>query len=120
MDITDFGTARFRAGYVVGNLLPYGFIGMAVGRASYNVTAVADISQCTPSGSTTICNDFPFANSVGQNNALLWGYSVGAGLDWALTPNIFVRGEFEFVQFAPLSNIAATLSTGRVGAGFKF
>src|SRR5262249_17049054 len=29
----------------------------------------------------------------------------GAGLDWALTPNIFARGEFEFVQFAPISNI---------------
>ena len=39
LDLTDFGTARARAGYVVGNLLPYGFIGMAVGRASYSVTS---------------------------------------------------------------------------------
>jgi opacity protein-like surface antigen len=37
LDLTDYGTARGRAGYVVGNLLPYGFIGMAVGRASYSV-----------------------------------------------------------------------------------
>jgi hypothetical protein len=41
-------------------------------------------------------------------------------LDWALTPNIFARGEFEFVQFAPISNIAVSVASGRVGAGFKF
>jgi opacity protein-like surface antigen len=45
---------------------------------------------------------------------------IGAGLDWAPTPNILVRGEFEFVQFAPISNIAVSVATGRVGAGFKF
>jgi site-specific DNA recombinase len=42
------------------------------------------------------------------------------GLDWALTQNIFVRGEFDFVQFAPISNISLALIGGRVGAGYKF
>ena len=55
-----------------------------------------------------------------KTTPLLWGYTVGAGLDWALTPNIFARGEFEFVQFAPISNIAVSVASGRVGAGFKF
>ena len=50
----------------------------------------------------------------------LWGYSVGAGLDWALTPNIFLRGEFDFDQFAPISNVQLNLVSGRVGASFKF
>jgi outer membrane immunogenic protein len=113
LNLTDFATARGRAGYVVGNFLPYGFIGMAVGRASYSVTT------------TTLYEDdssglLVFPNSTGQTNALLWGYTVGAGLDWALTPNIFARGEFEFVQFAPISNIAVSVASGRVGAGFKF
>ena len=69
---------------------------------------------------TATCQNFLFLNSAGQNNAVLWGYTVGAGLDWALTPNIFARGEFEFVQFAPISNIAVSVASGRVGAGFKF
>ncbi|MGA8651822.1 MAG: outer membrane beta-barrel protein [Xanthobacteraceae bacterium] len=132
LNLTDYGTARGRAGYVVGNLLPYGFIGMAVARASYSVTTVADVTEgkavngnidysCAGTGlSTPTCQDFSFFNSAGQNNALLWGYTVGAGLDWALTPNIFVRGEFEFVQFAPISSIAVSVASGRVGAGFKF
>jgi outer membrane immunogenic protein len=132
LNLTDYGTARGRAGYVVGNFLPYGFIGMAVGRATYSVSTVTDVTQgstvngavdysCAGTGlSTPTCQDFFFANSVGQNNALLWGYTVGAGLDWALTPNIFVRGEFEFVQFAPISSISVSVASGRVGAGLKF
>ena len=97
----------------IGNLLPYAFIGMAVGRASYSVNTASLVQQT----SNNIVQTF---NSAGQTNALLWGYTVGAGLDWALTPNILVRGEFEFVQFAPISNIAVSVATGRVGAGFKF
>jgi outer membrane immunogenic protein len=140
LNLTDFGTARARAGYVVGNFLPYGFIGMAAGRASYSLSTVADIAQFTPGTGTAplnpfsclgggtvvfpnnggLCQNFPFSNSAGQTNALLWGYTVGAGLDWALTPNIFARGEFEFVQFAPITNIAISVASGRVGAGFKF
>jgi opacity protein-like surface antigen len=140
LDLTDYAEARFRAGYIVGNLLPYGFMGVAVGRASYSVTTLADVAQFTPSGApflvpnytcigtgggvtlnaAGLCQDFPFSNSVGQNNALLWGFSVGAGLDWALTQHFFLRGEFEFVQFAPISAINLALFSGRVGAGYKF
>jgi outer membrane immunogenic protein len=133
LNLTDFATARGRAGYVIGNFLPYGFLGIAVGRASYSVSTFADVTQtsnkngvadfsCAGSGNGAgaNCQDFFFFNSAGQNNALLWGYTVGAGLDWAITPNIFARGEFEFVQFAPISNIAVSVASGRVGAGFKF
>jgi hypothetical protein len=35
-------------------------------------------------------------------------------------PNVFLRGEFEYVRFAPLSGIVASITTGRVGAGVKF
>jgi outer membrane immunogenic protein len=140
LDLTDYGEVRFRAGYVVGNLLPYGFIGMVVGGASYSVTTEADVAQFTPgtgpapinpfsclgtggmSGNsvTGVCQDFPFFNSAGQNNALLWGYSVGAGLDWMVTPNIFVRSEIDFDQFAPITNISMWIFSGRVGAGYRF
>jgi outer membrane immunogenic protein len=127
LDLTDFGTARGRAGYVIGNFLPYGFLGMAVGRASYNLATRAVLQQNTIANPTfpyvdngTTCQTFFFSNSAGQSNAVHWGYTVGAGLDWALTPNIFARGEFEFVQFAPVTNISVSVASGRVGAGLKF
>jgi opacity protein-like surface antigen len=91
---------------------------MAVGMGSYSISTHVDL-QCAgpPAGE---CLGFPLDPGSSQSNALLWGYSVGAGLDWKLTPNFFLRGEFAFDQFAPISNISLALISGRVGAGFKF
>jgi opacity protein-like surface antigen len=122
LDLTDYAEARGRAGYIVGNLLPYGFVGFVAGRAEYSVSATTD-STCITQANTlnqAECLGYPITASAGQNNALLWGFSVGAGLDWALTQNFFLRGEFEFVQFAPITNILVPIVNGRVGAGFKF
>ena len=124
--LTDYGTLRVRTGVVLGNLMPYGFIGFAAGVANYNVTTLAVVGQssetppfpCTDNGST--CQTFFFSNSAGQNPAVVYGYTAGAGLDWAVTPNVFLRGEFEFVQFAPIASINAFIYTARVGGGFKF
>jgi outer membrane immunogenic protein len=126
MNLTDYSTLRTRAGVVLGNVLPYGFVGFAVGLANYNITTSAVVTQstesppfpCVDNGGT--CQTFFFANSAGQNNALLYGFSAGAGVDWAVTPNIFLRGEFEFVQFTPIVGINPVIYTARVGGGFKF
>ncbi len=123
-DLTDYGEMRGRAGYVLGNVLPYGFVGVVVGMGDYDVSTNVD-ATCTnatsaPYTPTFTCAGFPLTPGVGQNNALLYGVSVGGGLDWALTPNIFLRGELEFVQFAPINSISVSLFNARVGAGFKF
>jgi outer membrane immunogenic protein len=134
LDLIDYTEVRARAGYVVGNLLPYGFIGVAMGRANYSVSAATDVTQtilptstskpdytCAGTGAQTpTCQDFPFSASAGQSNTPIWGFSVGGGLDWALTQNVFLRGEFDFVQFAPISNISLSIISGRVGVGYKF
>jgi outer membrane immunogenic protein len=126
LTLTDYGEARARAGLVLGNFLPYGFVGAVVGGGSYSVTTLADLLQstltppfpCTPNGST--CQFFSFPNSAGQSMALYYGASFGAGLDWALTPNVFLRGEVEYVVFAPIAGITFSLVKTSVGAGFKF
>ncbi len=126
LEITDYASLRARAGWVLGNVLPYGFAGLVIGRGSYSVTTevYGQQNSATPAnfpcalGPT--CVPYDFSNSAGQNGALLYGFSVGGGLDWALTQNIFLRGEFEYVQFAPIANIVASIVSARVGAGFKF
>jgi len=121
MTLTDYAEARARAGYVVGNLLPYGFIGMVIGGGSYNISTRVDVDCQNASGTGSgECSGFPLTPSAGQSNLLLWGYSVGAGLDWAVTPNVFLRAEFDFDQFVPVNNISLALISGRVGGGFKF
>jgi opacity protein-like surface antigen len=118
LSLTDYGEARARAGYVVGSFLPYGFIGMVVGMGSYSISTHVDVTCALPNPGE--CIGYPLNPSSAQTNALLWGYSVGAGPDWAVTPNFFLRGEFDFDQFAPISNISLSLFSGRLGAGFKF
>ncbi len=130
LDLTDYATLRARAGWILGNFMPYGFAGFAVGRASYSVTTLVSGQQstvsppfpnadgtCTPSST---CVNYSFSNSSGQSSALLYGLSVGVGLDWAMTQNIFLRSEFEFIQFAPLANINVSIVGARVGGGLKF
>jgi outer membrane immunogenic protein len=128
LSITDFGSLRARAGYVIGNFLPYGFGGVAIGHGSYSVTAEAFGQQntdtnnptvpCVPNGTT--CANYDSFSSTGKTSAFLYGFSVGGGLEWAVTPNIFLRGEYEFIQFAEIANITAKINSARVGAGFKF
>ncbi len=130
LTITDYGSLRARAGWILGNFLPYGFIGVALGRGNYAVTslvygqqnvssATPPVVPCDPTTEAT-CFDYSFANSNAKNGALLYGVSAGAGVDVALTTNVFVRGEYEFIEFAPVANITANISSVRVGAGLKF
>ncbi len=122
IDLTDYGEVRGRAGFIVGNLVPYGFVGFVGGRADYSVSATTD-ATCIAVANTLIeteCQGFPLTSSAGQSNALLWGVSAGGGLDWAVTRNVFLRGEFEFIQFAPITNISVPVVNGRVDVGFKF
>ncbi len=129
LEITDYASFRTRAGWILGNVLPYGFAGLVVGGGNYSVTSLVTGTQnsatpppygCDPTITPTTCVGLYFPNSTGQNGALLYGFSVGGGVDWAITQNIFLRGEFEYVQFAPIANIVASIVSARVGAGFKF
>ena len=128
LEVTDYASLRARAGWALGNFLPYGFAGLALGRGNYNVTSQVS-GQENPSTPPIVpcntiiaptCVDYSFSNSNGQQGTLMYGFSIGGGLDWALTQNIFLRGEFEYAQFAPIANIVASIVTARVGAGFKF
>ncbi len=127
LEITDYASLRARGGWVLGNFLPYGFAGLVIGRGDYGVTSqvYGQGNSATPAYfacDTTLptCANYNYSNGAAQNGAVLYGFSVGGGLDWALTQNIFLRGEFEYVQFAPIANIVASILSARVGAGFKF
>ncbi len=119
MAVLDYGSLRARAGLVLGNFLPYGFAGLAIGEANTNISANVQDIQCSASAPTS-CTPFSFNASPGSGTALAYGFVAGGGIDVALTANVFVRGEFEYAQFAPISGIVAEIMTARVGAGLKF
>jgi outer membrane immunogenic protein len=121
----EYGTLRARAGLVFGNFMPYGFAGLAVGQADISVSSTGYAEGNAPAAgscsgaSTPPCYLITWDKTNAQTS-LLYGFSVGGGLDFSVTHNIFLRGEFEFTEFAPISNIPISVTSGRVGAGIKF
>jgi opacity protein-like surface antigen len=131
--MTDIATFRARAGWEAGNFLPYGFAGVAVGRANVSTTTSVPYTavdspvvqsppltplptlNCIPA---SVCGDGPF--TTGQNGAFAYGVTTGIGLDVALMSNLFVRGEIEYIYFAPLNGIQVSVASARVGVGVKF
>ena len=127
--VTDlnFGTLRARAGWALGNFLPYAFTGLAVGHANVNIAATVfgqenpQNQPCTPSGpATPACVPFSFTGTAGKNGEWMYGFTFGGGLDVALTRNVFLRAEYEYVQFAPIANLVVDVNTVRGGLGIKF
>ena len=128
--VTDlnFGTLRARAGWALGNFLPYAFGGLAVGHSNVNISATAAGVQnpqnqpCSPfpAPASPACVPFSFTGTAGGNGQWMYGFTVGAGLDVALTRNVFVRAEYEYVQFAPVASVVVSVNTVRSGLAVKF
>jgi len=127
MQMTDIASFRARAGLAYGNLLPYGFFGLALGRANLsNSATVAYTAKDYPDPTTPPTTplpdlDFgPVSQGVSQDSTYLYGVAMGFGTDIGLTPNLFVRGELEYDYFFPTDGIHVTVASARVGAGVKF
>jgi outer membrane immunogenic protein len=128
--VTDlnFGTLRARAGWALGNFLPYGFAGVAVGHANVNIAATVfgrenpQNQPCTPfpAPATPACVPFSFSGTAGKSGEWMVGFTFGGGLDIALTRNVFLRAEYEYVQFAPIANLVVDVNSVRGGLGVKF
>ncbi len=45
---------------------------------------------------------------------------MGLGVEVSILPNMFLRAEWEYVQFAPIHDIQVNINSARVGLGLKF
>lgn len=118
MSITDYGSARLRAGWAVSSFLPYATVGFSMGRA--DISRVVNVNGTVDVGGG--------GNPVAYNNqgvqaksgALLYGYSYGGGLDVMMFAGLFLRGEVEVSRFTTSWAMDATVTTARLGAAYKF
>jgi outer membrane immunogenic protein len=124
--LKDYGSLRGRFGYIMGDFMPYGFLGFVVGRADITKTAtVSDIEVSDSTGAITGClggvlPSCSLTDTDNRTNQYIYGYSGGVGLDYAVTHNFFLRGEYEYIQFVNLGGLQLYLNNLRVGAGYKF
>jgi outer membrane immunogenic protein len=122
--LNDYGSLRARAGYVMGRFMPYGFVGLAIGQADITKSAVVSDTEVSDStGLVTGClGTLPSCSQTNTDSRsqFIFGYSGGLGLDMALTQNVFVRAEYEYIQFTGLGGLDLYLNNVRLGGGFKF
>jgi len=129
--VDDYGTVRGRFGWAMGNFLPYGFGGVSI--SQIDTMKSVNVNYCGQEAPYTCANPPPpsvppppapigsnWTLSNNNNGKWYFGYVAGLGIDYALTKNIFLRGEYQYIQFAAPDNIRLSASSVRVGAGLKF
>jgi outer membrane immunogenic protein len=140
--VNDYGTLRGRVGYAFGNFLPYVTGGVAIGRAriadattyqnyGFNLTAY----NASLSGTQTYVHNFGYTNfnpnapyngtayTSFQNQSktkVVAGVAGGAGIEYAITPSILLRAEYQYVLFNDFDGHKVNLNTVRAGAAVKF
>ena len=128
--VTDFATVRARAGYALDRFLPYAFIGGAIGSVdtvrsatvSYTRVDIPDVTV-PPAPVITPLPNFNFGPQTQadrRDGAIAYGYAVGLGVDVAIMPNVFMRAEWEYLQFVPVQDVRLNLNSVRAGLGIKF
>jgi opacity protein-like surface antigen len=132
--IHDLVTARARFAWAADRFLPYIFVGGAVATAETSSSANLTVFKAvTPPPTTDAFGNVipsvqgPFTPvSLPRNpqsttrNQIAYGYTAGLGLDVAVTSNVFVRAEWEYVGFMSMNNIKVNMNSGLIGAGVKF
>ena len=118
LHLTDLATFRARAGWEIGQFLPYAFGGLAVSRQDVRLSA--SIPGTTANVTST------------QNGEFAYGFTAGAGIDIAIWSALFFRGEWEFtrvtlitspgtfVASAPTNGLTLNMNTVRGGVGIRF
>jgi opacity protein-like surface antigen len=134
-NLTDYGTVRGRAGYIMGRFMPYVMLGLAIGRADFADSARL---QYIPVINGVAQPAVDLADGASQSGKIGYGFAAGMGVDVMLTGSIFLRGEYEFIQFTSFGQArgsgigdtspgliqdfdrSVTLNTVRGAVGFKF
>ena len=104
VQVSDFGSLRVRGAYVIGCFLPYLFGGAGLGSQTVegNFSAVPPVVPAWTADKTK----------------LVYGYSLGFGVDVMLAGGVFARVEYEYLRVT--SNFESNVNSVRAGIGYKF
>ena len=145
--IQDYATLRARLGYTVAGFMPFVTGGVAIGRAQIADTvavrgyeydeatyrsnkALADPSKqvfVNHSGYRTFNQNDPGGSPLADpdiirrsKEKIVGGFAAGAGIEYAITPNLLLRAEYQYVLFSDFDGHKLNLNTVRGGAAVKF
>jgi outer membrane immunogenic protein len=104
VQVSDFGSLRVRGAYVIGCFLPYLFGGAGFG----SQTVEGSLSAVPP----------VVPAWTADKTKLVYGYSLGFGVDIMLAGGLFARVEYEYLRVT--SNFESNVNSVRAGIGYKF
>ncbi|MCL2716494.1 MAG: outer membrane beta-barrel protein [Alphaproteobacteria bacterium] len=117
ISLSDMVTLRGRAGYAYGPFLPYLFGGLALGNADIIRAVQVDSSASTqPLG--PFVSERTLTANADQRDHLVYGYTLGVGVDVQMSGNLFMRAEYEYVRF--VNQMDTVINTARLGLGYRF
>lgn len=120
--LQDYASARIRLGWVTGNFMPFATFGVAAGRLNTNFSAFGNYQYETPVNSGNYVSYVGYPKTLGKPEKDKWGFgmSLGGGVDYALTENFIIRGEYLYTRFNNVNGATVALNTARVGGALKF
>lgn len=118
--LIDYGTIRGRAGYALGSFLPFVTGGVAIGRAKIYDSVHVDTFESIPSDPTAPTFSLSKPGGGTPKEKTVAGFALGAGLEYAVTSNILLRGEYQYVLFNDFDGHKINVNTVRGGAALKF
>jgi outer membrane immunogenic protein len=121
--LNDLVTLRLRAGYAMGNIMPYLTGGLAIGNGRVSNTSIVNHSgiDADPNSAPALP---PFNVNSGllsdaRKNAFMMGFSGGAGVE-AMFGGLILRGEYIFSRLQAQGGVVIDVNQARVGVGVKF
>ena len=120
--VGSFGPARARAGaLVIQSLLLYGTGGLAFAQVKENLTIPGVAAGALSSGGFSYACTAGASCFNGASSQTLWGWSAGAGAEFAITSNLTFKTELLYVHLeAPSARAVATATASAVTAPASF
>ena len=117
--VDSFGTVRARAGVLLAPpLLLYGTGGFAFGQVHENLSVPAATTNVLSAGGFSYACTAGTACFAGAASQTLFGWSAGAGAEYAVTSNLIFRTELLYVHLSPptVTAIATAAAAGTTPA----
>jgi len=121
-EIRDLMTLRARAGYTYGSFLPFVTGGLALANVTINrnVRVVATEQNVDADNNPVgMIRGMDESRNTSKTRTA-FGLAAGAGVDVAVTENLFLRGEWQYIHFRDIDGVNANVNQFRAGAGVKF
>jgi outer membrane immunogenic protein len=127
MEVHDLTTVRARAGWIVGEFMPYGFAGVAVGRlvpsrfVSTTVTLTDEFTDIIGNPQRTTSLVPSVSQTIAESrSSFVQGWVAGLGLEYSVVGGLFVRAEWEYTAFLSVKDTLVQMNALRAGLGYKF